>query len=180
MIWPARGIRPRVGASPTTLLFAVGLRIETPVSLPRPICANTAASAAPVPPLEPPGVRSRLYGLLVRPSTVLWSPSFGTPNQSLMLTLASTIAPASRSRLTTVASWIGCEFFIGKKPAVVGRSAVSNRSLSTTGTPCSGLRGPVSRRSASSARAVSSAAGFSVMTELMRGPCLSYASILAR
>jgi hypothetical protein len=60
MICPARGISPREGARPTTLLLAVGLRIETPVSLPRPACANTAASAAPVPPLEPPGVNARL------------------------------------------------------------------------------------------------------------------------
>src|SRR5262245_11000632 len=90
---PVRGMSPRVGARPTTLLAAVGPRMEVPVSLPRPTCAKAAASDAPVPLEEPLGLRSRLYGLEVRPRIVDWSPRFGTPNQSLKLTFARMTAP---------------------------------------------------------------------------------------
>ena len=49
-----------------------------------------------------------------------------------------------------------------------------------TGMPCSGERGPLAVRSASSARAVASAASFSQRIALSAGPCWLYASMRAR
>ena len=58
---------PFVGRSPTRLLCDDGMRIEPHVSLPQPTAAKLAAIAAPVPPLDPPGLRRRSYGLSVCP-----------------------------------------------------------------------------------------------------------------
>ncbi len=82
-------------------------------------------------------------------------------------------APASRSFFTTYASSGGMDPASSCEPAVVGRSNVSKLSLSRIGTPWIGDLGPFVLRSLSSARACSSAFGFSVMTALMLGPCLS-------
>jgi hypothetical protein len=56
---PARLTSPRVGRMPTRLFAEAGERIDWPVSLPVPTTAKFAAIAAPVPPLDPPGVRPR-------------------------------------------------------------------------------------------------------------------------
>ena len=40
-----------------------GMRMEPPVSLPMPMGTIPAATAAPEPPLEPPGTRRRSHGL---------------------------------------------------------------------------------------------------------------------
>ncbi len=58
---------PLVGLSPTKSFCAAGMRIEPHVSLPHPTAAKLAAIAAPVPPLEPPGLRVRSYGFRVWP-----------------------------------------------------------------------------------------------------------------
>ncbi len=58
-IRPERLTRPRVGRTPTRLQAEAGERIDWPVSLPTPSTPKPAAMAAPVPPLEPPGVRVR-------------------------------------------------------------------------------------------------------------------------
>src|SRR5258705_3721331 len=46
---------------------AAGLRIDPPPSVPRARGARPAATAAPAPPEEPPGVWPRLHGLRVAP-----------------------------------------------------------------------------------------------------------------
>jgi hypothetical protein len=56
---PAQLKRPLVGRMPTNALAEAGERIELTVSLPVPASARLAATAAQVPPLEPPGVRVR-------------------------------------------------------------------------------------------------------------------------
>ena len=56
---PSRLIKPRVGRSPTKLFADAGERMEPPVSDPVPAAAKLAATAAPVPPEEPPGVLVR-------------------------------------------------------------------------------------------------------------------------
>jgi len=55
---PVRLARPCVPRTPTKLLCEAGMRIDPQVSLPMPTAAKLAAIAAPVPPLEPPGLRS--------------------------------------------------------------------------------------------------------------------------
>ena len=56
---PERLTSPFVGRIPTRLLAEDGERIEFTVSVPIPTTAKFAATAAPVPPLEPPGVLVR-------------------------------------------------------------------------------------------------------------------------
>ena len=54
---PSRLDRPRVPRRPYRLLCADGMRIDPHVSVPMPAAAKLAATAAPVPPLDPPGLR---------------------------------------------------------------------------------------------------------------------------
>ena len=68
---PSRLIRPWSGRKPTRFSAEAGDRIDCPVSLPVPSTAKLAAIAAPVPPLEPPGVRVRSYGFSVCPPSEL-------------------------------------------------------------------------------------------------------------
>ena len=64
---PVAGIRPGVGFRPHIPVKCAGTRIEPPPSLPTPPAEQQAAIAAASPPLEPPAVRDRSHGLLVRP-----------------------------------------------------------------------------------------------------------------
>src|SRR2546422_1060963 len=57
---PVRLASPCVPRMPARLLWDAGMRIDPQVSLPMPTAAKLAAMAAPVPPLEPPGLRTRL------------------------------------------------------------------------------------------------------------------------
>ena len=63
---PRRLTRPSVGLRPTTPHAAAGMRIEPPVSVPTESAHRPAASAAPPPPLEPPGTRSRFQRIATR------------------------------------------------------------------------------------------------------------------
>ena len=58
-IRPRLLISPRVGRTPTSEHAEAGDLTDCPVSLPTPSTPKLAAMAAPVPPLEPPGVRRR-------------------------------------------------------------------------------------------------------------------------
>src|SRR6202166_3049812 len=64
---PVAGMRPGVGFNPQIPLKCAGTRIDPPPSLPTPPADNPAAIAAASPPLDPPGVREKSQGLLVRP-----------------------------------------------------------------------------------------------------------------
>ncbi len=59
---PSIGTSPCVGLNPTTPHQAAGIRIEPPESVPSPLSAWPAASAAAVPPLEPPATRPGAVG----------------------------------------------------------------------------------------------------------------------
>ena len=50
------GMRSGVGRKPTTPQHDAGMRIEPPVSPPTATLHMPAATAAPLPPLDPPGV----------------------------------------------------------------------------------------------------------------------------
>src|ERR1700682_4555968 len=65
------GTSPNVGLWPTTPQNDAGMRTEPPPSVPSAIGAIPAATDAPAPPLEPPGVRARFHGLRVSPNTRL-------------------------------------------------------------------------------------------------------------
>src|SRR3970040_2501611 len=59
---PLRDTTPIVGLMPTSEHAAAGHTIEPSVSVPTPAAAKLAAIAAPVPELEPQGLRSSTYG----------------------------------------------------------------------------------------------------------------------
>ena len=84
---------------------AAGWRIEPPVSVPIAHGARPAATAAALPPDEPPGTRVRSHGLSTGPK-----PEFSLEEpiaNSSWLVLPSSGAPASASFLTTVAVYGG-------------------------------------------------------------------------
>ena len=102
-----------------------------------------AATAAPEPLLEPPGVCARSQGLYV---------TEGSPSANSVVTvLPSTMPPASRNLATQWASCSGTKSAISGEPAVVSSPPVWKMSFRPMGTPCSGPRGP--ERSSSSAEA---------------------------
>jgi hypothetical protein len=87
---------------PTTPQRAAGWRIEPPVSDPNVSGANPAATAAALPPDDPPGTRVGSCGLRVGPNAEF---SVDEPMaNSSRLVLPTRTAPAARSRSTTVAS----------------------------------------------------------------------------
>ncbi len=90
---------------PTIPHSAAGWRIEPPVSVPSAHGARPAATAAALPPEEPPGTRPRSHGLSVAPNAE-FSVEEPIANSS-WLVLASSVAPASRSRATAVAVYGG-------------------------------------------------------------------------
>ena len=68
---PAPSIRPSVGFTPTNEHALEGQTIEPSVSVPMPTAAKLAAMAAPVPELEPQGLRSSAYGFAHWPPRAL-------------------------------------------------------------------------------------------------------------
>ena len=88
-----------------------------------PTAAKLAATAAPVPPLEPPGFRVGSYGLRVCPAIEL---TVVIPRaSSCMFVLPRMMAPASRRRLTWNASSGGTDVASPIAPPLVGRPTMS-------------------------------------------------------
>src|ERR671914_798679 len=96
------GTRAKVGLSPTTPQNAAGMRIEPPPSVPTASGTIPAATAAALPPLEPPAVRLGSHGLRVAstpgPSVTAFQPSCG------VVVLPTITAPWRPSAGTTGAS----------------------------------------------------------------------------
>ena len=91
--------RPRVAFRPTRPLQEAGTRIDPPPSAACAIGAIPAATAAPAPPDDPPGVRSGSHGLRVIPSASL-SVKLMAPNSEVVV-LPSSTKPASTNCRTT-------------------------------------------------------------------------------
>ncbi len=103
------------------------------MSVPSAHGARPAATAAALPPEEPPGTRARSHGLSVGPYAEF---SFEEPiANSSWLVFASSLAPAPVRRETAVAVYGGrypsriCE------PDWLGTPSVQNRSFTASGTP---------------------------------------------
>ena len=80
---------------------AAGWRIDPPVSVPNAHGASPAATAAALPPDEPPGTRARSHGLSTGPNAEF---SLDEPMaNSSWLVLPSSVAPAFVTFETTVA-----------------------------------------------------------------------------
>jgi hypothetical protein len=107
---PLRLTSPTVGLMPTRPFTAAGQRMLPSVSVPMPTVARLAAIAAPVPELEPQGLRSSAYGLRVCPPRPLQPEVERVERKlahSLRLVLPRITAPASRSFATRKASVFG-------------------------------------------------------------------------
>src|SRR5687768_16970186 len=102
---PYLDTRPYVGFTPTTPQSAAGWRIEPPVSDPSAKGAKPAATAAALPPLDPPGTRPVSWGLRVGPNAE-FSVDEPMANSSRFV-LPTVTAPAATTRSTTVASYGG-------------------------------------------------------------------------
>src|ERR1700758_5086633 len=99
---PYRETVPYVGRSPTLPHSAAGCLIEPPVSEPSAQGASPAATAAALPPPEPPGTRVGSHGLRVGPYAE-FSVEEPIANSSVFV-LPSTRSPRALQRLITVAS----------------------------------------------------------------------------
>lgn len=163
---PSRLTSPTVGLRPTTPVAPAGQTIDPSVSVPMATWAREAATAAAEPEEEPQGLRSRTWGLCVWLPTPLHPLVDSSPRKfahSDRLVLPSRTAPASRSLRVIVAS-SGRVPSRAREPAVVGRPAMSTLSLSRTGMPSTGLRGPAASRTWSLAAASAAAIGFTAST----------------
>ena len=94
-----------MGLSPTTPQSDAGWRTEPPVSVPSAQTTSPAATAAALPPLEPPGTRSRSHGFRTGPNAEF---SLDEPiaNSSQFVLPARTL-PCPDRRAQTVDSYGG-------------------------------------------------------------------------
>src|SRR6476619_7525853 len=118
---PERPISPSVGLIPTSALADDGQTTDPSVSDPTPIAARFAATAAPVPELDPHALRSSAYGLRVNPPRPLHPLVECVERKfahSLRFVLPRMTAPASRSLLATVESIGGADPSSAYDPAV--------------------------------------------------------------
>ena len=136
-----------------------------------------AATAAALPPDEPPGLRSRFQGLRVAPQVTLWVSAF-QPSSGVFV-LPTITQPAARSRATSSESAAAGDWPANAAdPRVVGKPAASSRSFTPMGMPASGpTRSPrATHRSIS--RAAAMAASSSTATNAFT--CSSSSSMRAR
>ena len=145
---------------------AAGIRTDPPPSVPMDRGPIPAATAAPAPPEEPPGVRSVFQGFRVIP---LSGESVTPLNPYSGLELEAKITvPASRNRETVVASSVCGVLSVSLLAMVRGQPFTRISSLIETGTPSMGDRGSPFAHRASEARAWTRAPSAS-----MRGRALS-------
>src|SRR5436853_2025557 len=139
------------------------------VSLPNETAVKFADVAAPEPELEPQGLRSRPYGLLVcppRPDQPLTDSKERKFAHSERLVLPRMTAPPARKLAATVESCFAGWPTSANDPALVCiLSPVSMLSLSRTGMPSIALRAPRWRAS-SACFASANASALSSITEL--------------
>ncbi len=134
------------------------MRTEPPMSEPSASGTHPEATAAPLPPDEPPGVRETSCGFRVTPHNGLSVCSVWA--NSGVVVWPMMIAPARRKAVTTKASSTGIQSAKACEPRVVRWPATGVVSLTATGTPCSrpsGRRWATSRAARSAASIASSA-----------------------
>ena len=96
---------PQLGRMPVTPQKAAGIRTEPAVSVPSAASTRPAATAAPLPPLEPPQMCSGFHGLSAGPK---WGLVVEAPYaNSWVLSFPAIVAPAARKRATHSASSVG-------------------------------------------------------------------------
>ena len=146
------------------------------MSEPRLTGAKPAATAAALPPLEPPGTRDVSTGFFVGPNAE-FSVLEPIANSSRFV-LPTEIAPAARKRDTTVASYGGFHPSRMRDEHVVSIPRVQRLSFNAMGTPASGPTGRPAAMSASISSACARAASAVTMLNALISP--SCCSIRAR
>src|SRR4029450_12564019 len=131
-VGPGCGIRPWLGLNPTSPQNDAGMRVDPPPSLAVATGTSPAATAAALPPLEPPGVRCGFHGLRAMPNTLVLV-KFSVPNSGAAV-LPTGTAPAARRRATWIESAAtGPRVANASDPRDVGMPAQSSRSLTPIG-----------------------------------------------
>src|SRR5713226_3381262 len=143
VIWPrdcrtvastsSMGTRSGVGRSPTTPQHDAGMRIDPPVSPPSATVAMPAATAAPLQPLEPPGVMPWRHGFCVDPKSALAVPIDAASSGRLVLPRIA--MPADLARATATASVSATRSCHDEVPYVYGMAATGWLSLTASVTP---------------------------------------------
>ena len=123
----------------TTPHHDAGMRALPPSSTPSAMSTSPAATAAPLPPDEPPAEWVGRCGFLAAPKSLV---SFVPPMPKLsMFSLPTMDAPASSSRSATVASRLGTNPGSRREPFVMGTPARRMLSFRPTVLPASGPSG---------------------------------------
>jgi len=131
-----RGIRPWVGLKPTTPQNDAGIRTLPPPSVPTEQGPRPAATAAALPPEEPPAVLVGSAGLRVMPHRALSVTAFQAI--SGVVVLPRNTIPSSRSRAATgLSTSHGWSSSTACDPRSVGQPSVRKMSLMEIGTPSS-------------------------------------------
>ena len=147
------GTRPKLGLSPTLPQNAAGMRTDPAPSVPTLSGPSPAATAAAVPPDDPPGVFVGSHGLRVMPGERRsWSPPCSRTRASSSCRSGRrrprAVGPSPARRRPT--AWSGSTVWL---PRRVGQPFVRTRSLIEVGTPSSGPTGsPRCQRTSLAAR----------------------------
>ena len=115
---------------------ALGIRTEPPWSPPIARSAYPAATSAALPLDDPPADFVRSHGLRTGPLREVWLPP--EKHRSSHTALPTIVAPASSTRVTTVASRRGTNPSTVADPFIIGSPATSMLSLIATRRPASG------------------------------------------
>ena len=151
---PGWGMRPWLGLNPTRPQNPARMRVEPPPSLAVAAGTRPAATAAALPPLDPPAVRPVSHGLRAVPNTLV-RVRVSVPNSGAAVLPIGT-APAARRRATWIESAATSPRPAkASEPWDVGLPAQSSRSFTPIGTPANG---PGSRPAATAASTASAAA----------------------
>src|SRR5919109_1032774 len=126
----SEGTRSGVGRNPTTPQHDAGMRMDPPVSPPRATVQSPAATAAPLPPLEPPGVMPSRHGFCVEPKIAFVVPIDAASSGTFVF--PSTAIPAARARATGTASTSAMRSRHDAVPYVYGMPATGWLSLTAS------------------------------------------------
>ena len=161
--------RPREGLSPTRPQADAGMRSDPPPSPPCPTGTIPAATAAALPPLDPPTPRSGSQGLRVGPQA-RGSVNGSSPNSGVLV-LPTGTNPAPRSRVKRWLSWSAvCPSALRSRfPWCKGAPAREpSRSFATTGTPWNGPGRPSGGPAATALRAASKSGWITAFSAALR------------
>src|SRR5258705_11220013 len=112
-----------------------GVRIDRHWSPPRDIATSPAATSAALPPDDPPALWAGLCGLRITPPAQVWlAPE---KQRSSQAALPAMVPPASRIRVTTVASSSGTYPSSNAEPFIMGTPATQRFALIATFLPLS-------------------------------------------